>query len=157
MPQCLYVNDCSIEPSEEVTLLGVRLEIGRQRQIAIQTFKIVNNLSPPYLQNLITPRKCTRIPRNFVKTKEIPFYNRVRHGTNLFSFLAPKIWNNLPEEISAISDLPSFRKAIATWSIHNNRLELNFFNIYFFFRSTPPFVQGLWFHVWCSLSHFSYC
>ena len=90
MPQCLYVNDYSIEPSEEVTLLGVRLEIGRQRQIAIQTFKIVNNLSPPYLQNLITPRKCTRIPRNFVKTKEIPFYNRVRHGTNLFSFLAQK-------------------------------------------------------------------
>ena len=73
MPQCLYVNDCSIEPSEEVTLLGVRLEIGRQRQIDIQTFKIVNNLSPPYLQNLITLRKCTRIPRNFVKPKKYLF------------------------------------------------------------------------------------
>ena len=190
---CLYVNGCSIEPSEVVTLLGVRLdnrlvfnhntnelckktgrqvnfrafilsnfqylpaiwhhcsvsntknykksknglcgmsqttiirlqtllrqsslpslEEGRRQQIAIQTFKMVNNLSPPYLQDLITPRKCTRILRNSVKTLEMPFYNRVRHGTNSFSILALKISNNLPEEIRTLSDLPSFRKAIAT-------------------------------------------
>ena len=53
------------------------LEEGRQQQIAIQTFKIANNLSPPYLKYLITPRKCTQILRNPVKTLEIPFYNRV--------------------------------------------------------------------------------
>ena len=29
------------------------LEEGRRQQIAIQTFKIVNNLSPPYLQDMI--------------------------------------------------------------------------------------------------------
>ena len=90
------------------------LEEGRRQQIAIQTFKIVNNLSPPYLQDLITPCKCTRVLSNSVKTLEIPFYNRVRHGTNSFSFLAPKIWNNLPEEIRTLSDLPSSRKAIST-------------------------------------------
>ena len=149
---CLNVNGCSIEPSEEVTLLGVRLdnrlvskhhtnelcnkterqvndlkrlchhispalryvtnvyksdyrsfllcqtslhylEEGRQQQIAIQTSKMVNNFSPPYLRGLITPQKFTRIHRNYVKTLEIPFYNRVRHGTNSFSFFG--IWNNL--------------------------------------------------------------
>ena len=90
------------------------LEEGRRQQIAIQTFKIVNNLSPPYLQDLITPRKCTLILRNSVKTLDIPFYNRVGHGTNSFSFLAPKIWNNIPEETRTLSDLPSFRKAIST-------------------------------------------
>ena len=78
------------------------------------TFKMVCNLSSPYLQDLITPRKCTRILRNSVKTLEIPFYNRVRHETNSFSFLAPKSWNNLPEEIRTLSDLPSYRKARAT-------------------------------------------
>ena len=69
------------------------LEEGRRQQMAIQTFKIVNDLSPPYLQDLITPWKCTRTLRNYVKTLDIPFYNRVRHGTNSFSFLAPKIWH----------------------------------------------------------------
>ena len=44
------------------------LEEGQRQQIAIQTFKIVNNLSLPYLQDLITPRKCTRILRNSAKT-----------------------------------------------------------------------------------------
>ena len=69
------------------------LEDGRQQQIAIQTFKMVNNFSPPYLQGLITPQKFTRIHRNYVKTLEIPFYNRVGHGTNSFSFFGT--WNNL--------------------------------------------------------------
>ena len=118
---CLNVNGCSIEPSEEVTLLKKNqepalryvtnvyksdyrsfllcqtslhsLEEGRQQQIAIQTSKMVNNFSPPYLRGLITPQKFTRIHRNYVKTLEIPFYNRVRHGTNSFSFFG--IWNNL--------------------------------------------------------------
>ena len=49
------------------------LEEGRRQQIATQTFNIVNNLSLPYLQDLITPRKCTRILRNSVKTLDIPF------------------------------------------------------------------------------------
>ena len=62
------------------------LEEGRQQQIAIQTSKMVNNFSAPYLRGLITPQKFTRIHRNYVKTLEIPFYNRVRHGTNSFSF-----------------------------------------------------------------------
>ena len=62
------------------------LEEGRQQQIAIQTFKMINNLSPPYLQGLITTQKYTRIHRNYVKALEIHFYNRVRHGTNSFSF-----------------------------------------------------------------------
>ena len=69
------------------------LEEGRQQQIAIQTFKILNNFSPPYLRGLITPQKFTRIHRNYVKTLEIPFYNSVRHGTNSFSFFGT--WNNL--------------------------------------------------------------
>ena len=62
------------------------LEEGRQQQIAIQTFKMINNLSPPYLQGLITTQKYTRIHRNYLKALEIPFYNRVSHGTNSFSF-----------------------------------------------------------------------
>ena len=70
------------------------LEKGRRQQIAIQTIEIVNNLSPPYL--LITWRKCTRFLKHSVEILEIPFYKRVKHGTNSFSFLAPKIWKNLP-------------------------------------------------------------
>ena len=41
------------------------LEEGRQQQIAIQTFKMVNNFSPPYLRGLITPQKFTLIHRNY--------------------------------------------------------------------------------------------
>ena len=87
---------------------------GRRQHIAIQTFTIiVNKLPPIFLQDLTTPRKCTRILRNSVKPLEIPFYNRVRNGINSFSFLSPTTLNNLPEEIRTLSDLSSFRKVIA--------------------------------------------
>ena len=112
------------------------LEEGSRKQTAIQTLKIINDLSPPYLQDLITPRKCTRALRNYVKTLDIPFNNRVRHGTNSFSFLAPKIWNNLPEEIRTLSDLPFFQENHSYWSVHSNRLELNFFRNICFFTNT---------------------
>ena len=73
---------------------------------------MANDFSPPYLQDLITPQKFTQIHRNYVKTLEIPFYNRVRHGTNSFSFLAPgTIYKG---EIRTLSDLLSFRTVIAT-------------------------------------------
>ena len=88
------------------------LEEGRQQQITIQTFKMINNLSPPYIQDLITTQKFTRIHRNYVKALEIPFYNRVRHGTNSFSFFGTL--ENLPEEMHTLSDLLYFRKVIAT-------------------------------------------
>ena len=63
--------------------------IERRRQqttTSIQTFKILNNILPQCLLDLIIPRKCTRILTNSVKTLEIPFYNKV--GTrNKFIFI----------------------------------------------------------------------
>ena len=98
------------------------LEEGRQQQIAIQTFKIVNNFSPPYLRGLITPQKFTRIHRNYVKTLEIPFYNSVRHGTNSFSFFGT--WNNLQGGNSYTIWSSFFQESHSYWSVHNSRLEL---------------------------------
>ena len=69
-------NICCVEPA------CIPWKNDDDKQIAIQTFKMANNLSPSYLQDLITPRKCTRILKNNMKTLEVPFYNRVRQGKN---------------------------------------------------------------------------
>ena len=82
------------------------LEEGRRKQIAIQTFKIVNNRLPPYLQDLITPRKCTRILRNSVKTLEILF--TIELDTEQIHF------HSCTKDLEQSTRGNSFRKAIAT-------------------------------------------
>ena len=79
---------------------------------------------------------------------DIPFYNRVRHGTNSFSFLVPKIWNNLSEENRTLSDLPSFRIAIATGLYTTIDWNLTFF----INTSVCPVPSSLQCAFWCVCS-----
>ena len=64
------------------------LKVGRQMNIAIQTFKILYDLAPTYLLELIEKRCHTRNLRNSENILKIPFMKRVRHGTNYFCFSA---------------------------------------------------------------------
>ena len=62
------------------------LKLGRERNIAIQTYKIKNNLAPRYLKELITPIQKAKF--------HLPLFKSTRHGLNSFAFMAPWIWNN---------------------------------------------------------------
>ena len=95
--KCVYSNHTA---SDESLLNKARLpslEVGRPMNIAIQTFKMFNDLSLTYLLELIEKRCRTRNLRNSENILKIPVMKRVRHGTNSFCFLPPKIWNSLPE------------------------------------------------------------
>ena len=103
--KCVYANHTA---SYESLLNKARLpslEVGRQMNITIQTFKILNDLAPTYLLELIEKRCRTRNLRNSKNNPKIPLRRRLRHGTNYFCFLAPKIWNSLPEALRITRDL----------------------------------------------------
>ena len=109
------MSQMSINPTTDIFLLCQTslhsLEEGRQQQIAIQTFKMVNNFSPPYLRGLITPQKFTRIHRNYVITLKYLFTIELDTEQIHFLFLAPgTIYKG---EIRTLSDLLYFRKVIA--------------------------------------------
>ena len=113
--KCVYSNHTA---SYESLLNKARLpslEVGRQMNIAIQTFKILNDLSPTYLLELIKKRCRTRNIRNSENILKIPLMKRVRHGTNSFCFLAPKIWNPLPEALRITRDLKTSRDGLRAY------------------------------------------
>ena len=83
--------------------------------ITIQTFKILNELSPTYLLELIEKRCRTRNLGNSENILKIPLMNRVRHGTNSFCFLAPEIWNSLPEALIINRDLRTLRDGLRAY------------------------------------------
>ena len=113
--KCVYSNPTA---SYESLLNKARLpslEVGRQMNIAIQTFEILNDLAPTYLLELIEKRCRTRNLRNSENILKIPLMKRVRHGTNSFCFLAPKIWNSLPEALRITRDLKTFRDGLRAY------------------------------------------
>ena len=84
------------------------LNLGRGKNIAIQAYKIKNNLAPTYLKELITPIQNSKF--------YLPSLKSARHGLNSFAYMAPRIWNTLPECTRNATSLQNFKLQITKWS-----------------------------------------
>ena len=83
--------------------------------LAIELYKMVNNLSPKFLievfpfNNSYDPRT-----RSDLLFKSRPIKSTF-HGSESLSFLAPKIWNIIPNDIKKAKNLSIFKKSIKKW------------------------------------------
>ena len=90
------------------------LKLERERNIAIQTYTIKNNLAPRYLKELITPIQNAK--------NHLLLFKSTRHGLNSFAYMAPGIWNTLPGCTRNATSLQNFKSRINKWSgIHRSR------------------------------------
>ena len=102
----------------EALLLRAELptfELGRLRNFAIQVFKILNDLAPSYLSDLIISRKTTDHLRSGPRSLHQPSFKTTKHWLHSFRFLAPKVWNNLPPELRQAKNYTQFKNLIKTW------------------------------------------
>ena len=83
------------------------LKLVRGRNIAIQTYKIKNNLAPTYLKELITPIQNSKF--------HLPLFTSIRHGLNSFAYMTPRICNTLPECTRNATSLQNFKSRINKW------------------------------------------
>ena len=86
-------------------------------KILLLTYKCINGLAPPYLRDLITPRKQTG--HNLRKDNdptllEKTFSSKYRHTRAAFSLNAPKLWNGLPRGIRESSTVEMFKTRLKT-------------------------------------------
>ena len=83
--------------------------------LAIEMFKVKNNLAPEIMNNVFEIKEksynlrynCDFTRRN-VKT--------VKYGSESLSFLGPQIWNLVPKEIRNLQSLENFKKSIKSWT-----------------------------------------
>ena len=85
------------------------------RTIAFESFKILNNLSPAYLNDLLTFKNHSYNFR-YQKTVEVPQVGTVKHSSRSFRSMAAKIWNSLPQHLSDISSFGVIKNQINAWS-----------------------------------------
>ena len=79
--------------------------------LATEMFKVKNNIAPEIMKKLFGPKMSPYDLRNnnsFKRRRK----NALRHGTELVSYLGPKIWNLVPEEIKEFESLSAFKLKI---------------------------------------------
>ena len=94
--------------ADKVTML-----IHRHRQVAVEIFKTLYNLNPPFMKDIFTKnkRENSRYPNNLTTHMQKGF----TYGENSIKSLGPKIWNSLPNEFKSHMTISKFKNLIKTW------------------------------------------
>ena len=79
--------------------------------IALKSFRMLNNLSTAYLNDLLTFKNHLYNFR-YQRTVEVPQVRTVKHGSRSFRSTAAKIWNSLPQHLRDISSFGVFKNQI---------------------------------------------
>ena len=98
--------------------------------MASQVFKVVNKFSPEYIQDLINFKIS---PYNFrgERKADLPRVTTTRYGLRSFRWEAPRIWNNLPNNLRVAESYPQFRRLLQSWDGLGCGCPLSFAKLYF--------------------------
>ena len=82
--------------------------------LATEIYKVLNGLSPSILNDIFVP---ALYPYNFRRqnTLQRRRVKSVRYGTESLSFLGPKIWDIIPQNIKQSKTVEIFKSKIKTW------------------------------------------
>ena len=86
-------------------------------KINLICFKILNNLAPDYLVDLIHVYEPARYLRSSSDKWRLVIkpYNLKTYGFRAFSVIAPILWNDLPIDIRSIHDVNKFNSKLKTF------------------------------------------
>ena len=90
------------------------LKIRRLRTMAMETFRILHNLSSPCLSNLV---KINENSYNFRYSNilQIPAVRTTTYGKNSFMYAAAVPWNNFPENFRQTNNFNHFKSLLSHW------------------------------------------
>ena len=98
--------------------LPVHLRI--EFKILLFTFKILNDLAPDYLCDLLTFKTTPHALRSESKKElDVPRTRTTSYGDRAFSVVAPKLWNKLPEELRSETEIKTFKTNLKTYLFRN--------------------------------------
>ena len=94
-------------------------------KILLLTFKCMQGCAPLYLRELLVKQANTRTLRSNTKNLlQIPLTNQKRFGDRAFCAYAPRLWNELPDNIKAADSEQNFKKQLKTLLFRKEFLKL---------------------------------
>ncbi|MCU7801407.1 MAG: reverse transcriptase family protein, partial [gamma proteobacterium symbiont of Lucinoma myriamae] len=91
------------------------LHVRRLRVMALETFKILNNIAPTVLSNLVSLRE-SKYSFRYSNILQVPQVRTSSFGKNSFKYTAAVLWNSLPEEFRKVNSFNHFRSLISNWT-----------------------------------------
>ena len=94
------------------------LQIRRQRTMALERFKIINQLTPVCLQNLVNVKK-SKYSFKYNNIVDIHEVKTTTYGKKSFRYAASAMWNSLPDHFrtdSSFSQFKSLIHSIQSWN-----------------------------------------
>jgi hypothetical protein len=89
------------------------LEIKRMRTMAIECFKIIHDLSPNCLSDLVTLKNPSYSFR-YSNILDVPRVRTSTYGKKSFKYTSAVVWNELPESLRIESNCTHFKSLIST-------------------------------------------
>ena len=93
----------------------VPIKVTILRHIAVEIYKILNGMSPSYLDGLF---KVRDVQYNFRDSSRLeqPRVRTSTYGIKSLRYYGAKIWNNLPTDIKSACSLNEFKGMLNKWS-----------------------------------------
>ena len=112
----LIYNDKNSSYEELLTKDGsVSIHHRNIQALATEFYKIKNGISPELFTEIFARETESHYNLRRCNDFRIPSIRTVYHGSESISFLGPKIWNILPDEIKQQTSLNSFKKSVKKW------------------------------------------
>ena len=109
-------NDKNSSYKELLTKNGsVSIHHGNMQAFETKFYKIKNGLSPELFTEIFACETESHYNLGRCNDFRIPSIRTVYHGSENISFLGPKIWNILPDEIKLQTSLNSLKKSVKMW------------------------------------------
>ena len=98
---------------------SVSVHTGILQTLLTEIFKISNNTAPQILKDIFSLRPNTKYNLDRQSQFVIPQVKTVYNGTEIVSFIGPKIWDIVPSKVEEKEPLVDFKNAIKTWKPSN--------------------------------------
>ena len=87
-------------------------------KICLLVFKCINNVAPNYLKDLINlreiRRRSSRLDDDFFILK-VPARPNFSRCEGAFSYVGPKLWNELPIQLRSLNSVNVFKKSLKSY------------------------------------------
>ena len=83
--------------------------------MAIECFKIIHDLSPNCLSDLVTLKNSSYSFR-YSNILDVPRVRTSTYGKKSFKYASAVLWNELPESLRIESNFTHFKSLISTWN-----------------------------------------
>ena len=92
------------------------LHIRRLKTMSIETFKVLNEMAPPVLSNLVRLRDNSRYNFRYNNILQVPQVRTTKYGKNSFRYAAAVLWNSFPDKFRQVNNFSQFKSLLANWN-----------------------------------------